>query len=764
MFTLQAQLQSHGIQFYLGMFDTEEEAARAYDRKAREEKGGKNPINFDVNPGESEPFQLRPSSPSYRYYGGGEEDDDAQFQSNQKFGLPPSQIQHQNKRGRNEGDQDPSDHLRRLDYQSTTENMKILWDRHCQIAQRLLLAKAAQSKLAEFQAVAPDTEKETILKALSEEIILLVVVKSQLEEAVSRCFRLGLDLNTSSAPPPAPVSVPPAVAASSGAPGSSTQQQFPIYNQSRSSLPNFGSNFNSNGASVGGRSTAAGGNNMPPYYFPQLPPFPATSNGGSNGNPFAPLRRPYVPTGATGSTGAGSYFGQTLPPSALPSLSLPSSSSSNYGNTNSNNSGMKNATASVASDAASSFASVAGPGDITSESGSFVAPPTHQGAATGGTTMAPADMTAAMSSFQALTKGPSLLGNTNLLSPPALMDNVLIGTGRLPPPPQLPVPSAGFEPPSPFFPAPSAAKHAIPQESVVVAPCAPPSSPGGSISGRSSSAAPGPAPPALPSAAIAATSAEATSEQGSATAQSTAASSTTSAQPKPAAPAAAALKAPHKAVHPQHNGGDAGVRSGIASSHKRSAAAMEEDSSIGAETLGAVAPPRDSPRKSRASSASATGPGASAAVKGATAATGASAFLGSDHALFQLSAEQEKAIISAAVAASKSRKGSAKEKEKEEQQKDIQQQRPVEVKVEKEVEQEGQGPSSSKGRGKEQDREAPPPATAAAAVSSSSSSSRRSSGGTAVTSAAASGSASASNAKDKDKSTESTGRRTSNRR
>lgn len=44
-----AQLQCQGIQFYLGTFDTESEAAKAYDRKARDEKGIKGLTNFDEN-------------------------------------------------------------------------------------------------------------------------------------------------------------------------------------------------------------------------------------------------------------------------------------------------------------------------------------------------------------------------------------------------------------------------------------------------------------------------------------------------------------------------------------------------------------------------------------------------------------------------------------------------------------------------------------------------------------------------------------------
>jgi hypothetical protein len=84
-----------------------------------------------------------------------------------------------------------------VDYRATTENMRVLWERQCQVAQRLLIARAAQTKLSELQNAAPDSEKEGLLGALSEEIVLLAIVKAQLEEAVSRCFAMGLDCNTS---------------------------------------------------------------------------------------------------------------------------------------------------------------------------------------------------------------------------------------------------------------------------------------------------------------------------------------------------------------------------------------------------------------------------------------------------------------------------------------------------------------------------------------------------------------------------------------
>eukprot|EP00601_Ochromonadales_sp_CCMP2298_P012533 CAMPEP_0173250454 /NCGR_PEP_ID=MMETSP1142-20121109/19588_1 /TAXON_ID=483371 /ORGANISM="non described non described, Strain CCMP2298" /LENGTH=340 /DNA_ID=CAMNT_0014183203 /DNA_START=25 /DNA_END=1044 /DNA_ORIENTATION=+ len=183
-----AQLQSHGVQFYLGMFDTEEEAALAYDRKAREEKGGKTLTNFDSETEEPPGFRMNTSRAGYY-------DEQAEDSRKDKHTYRETELDKEYAQKK----------LRRLDYQSSTQNMAVLWDRFCQVSQRLMLAKAAQAKLSEFHLAAPTDEKEKLLKTLGEEIVLLVIVKTQLEEALSRCFLLGLKVNVA---PPAPQTLP----------------------------------------------------------------------------------------------------------------------------------------------------------------------------------------------------------------------------------------------------------------------------------------------------------------------------------------------------------------------------------------------------------------------------------------------------------------------------------------------------------------------------------------------------------------------------
>lgn len=80
-----------------------------------------------------------------------------------------------------------------LDGASNLNYMNSMWERLCQISQRLLVATTAKDKLRELNLISPDPYKEQLMKALSDEIALVSIVKSQIEEAISRAVGDGLN-------------------------------------------------------------------------------------------------------------------------------------------------------------------------------------------------------------------------------------------------------------------------------------------------------------------------------------------------------------------------------------------------------------------------------------------------------------------------------------------------------------------------------------------------------------------------------------------
>lgn len=76
--------------------------------------------------------------------------------------------------------------------------VRIMWDRLCQISQRLILAKAANDRLSALQNISPDQEKKYLMKSLGDEVVLLSIVKAQLEEGVARAISRGLSTMRSS--------------------------------------------------------------------------------------------------------------------------------------------------------------------------------------------------------------------------------------------------------------------------------------------------------------------------------------------------------------------------------------------------------------------------------------------------------------------------------------------------------------------------------------------------------------------------------------
>ncbi len=66
--------------------------------------------------------------------------------------------------------------------------MKQLWQRLCEVYQRQLLAKSVYQKLYDIHTANPSSRTEALITPLREEVVMLTVVKAQLEELMMEYF------------------------------------------------------------------------------------------------------------------------------------------------------------------------------------------------------------------------------------------------------------------------------------------------------------------------------------------------------------------------------------------------------------------------------------------------------------------------------------------------------------------------------------------------------------------------------------------------
>lgn len=71
----------------------------------------------------------------------------------------------------------------------------IIWQKLCTVYQRLLLAKAVERKMNDIQIGYSEDGSTQLLKSLQDEILILNLVKVQLEEAMSQFFLKEIALN-----------------------------------------------------------------------------------------------------------------------------------------------------------------------------------------------------------------------------------------------------------------------------------------------------------------------------------------------------------------------------------------------------------------------------------------------------------------------------------------------------------------------------------------------------------------------------------------
>lgn len=188
-----AQLQRQGKQYYLGIYDTEIEAAHAYDAKAREDESGTMLTNFNEDGTETfisststtvkKPAnKYAPSSMSISMRNGNASTTDTKRKKRQKTEnselLSTEQYACKN-----------FSFIMRLE---NPGHVRLIWERYSSITERLLIGKAANDRLLELQRTSPDEEKTTLIISLAKEITKLGLAKIHLEESFERAVGKGL--------------------------------------------------------------------------------------------------------------------------------------------------------------------------------------------------------------------------------------------------------------------------------------------------------------------------------------------------------------------------------------------------------------------------------------------------------------------------------------------------------------------------------------------------------------------------------------------
>lgn len=167
-----SQIQVQGVQFYLGIFDNEVEAARAYDVKAFEEKGDKGLMNFNRDGTEVINYSKIVSN------------FDKDDQDCKRRRLESASFNDGNK--------------------NMQLNLQSAWEKLCQLSSRLEAAYENERTLLNLTTSSDDIQHAYLKSTLREEICLLNATKQSIEDHIVHIVEEGIQESTKSIKPTSP--------------------------------------------------------------------------------------------------------------------------------------------------------------------------------------------------------------------------------------------------------------------------------------------------------------------------------------------------------------------------------------------------------------------------------------------------------------------------------------------------------------------------------------------------------------------------------